>query len=750
VVVGKIFVPLHFETMEKFNEAAGKDRLRVLVATDNHLGFLENDPVRGEDSFRTMEEIFEVGRRCKVDMAVLGGDLFHINKPTRNTLVKAFDIFKRYVRGGGDVDLVVRGKFGHNGDGVNFEDENLAIDMPIFIIHGNHDDPTRDGGSMKLLSAIDLLQSNGLVNYFGMVDKVDDVILEPILIEKGKAKLKLYGMGWLRDERMHRMFEQGKIKFKVLESSGSSDESEEDNDEDDVANGVKKDKAWLNVFMVHQNRDFKGRGAKNCFSEKMIPDFMDLTIFGHEHECMIEPVASVHNDEVHLCQPGSPVATQLIESESVEKHCGILEVFWDESDKMVHYELHPIVLRTVRPFVFEDIALNSVDILSKDAAEEEKMTQVEQALEQKVKEMIADGQEKYKARNPDLSEAAVKKVLPLLRLRVEHTDFPVINMQRFGEKFIEKVANPKDMLFFYKKRVARATSAKKSADDFEDADIDFAEDTSPATRINGLISQNLQKDQLKLIPDKEFHLHIEDYVGKSEARALETYLNDLLEKTQQLQLKRLKEKRMDDQCEVREEDIFQVVEGNQAERNKKAGEELVKRFGNTSEEEPKANEKTKIIDQKGKRKKILEDSEDENADEDIEMGVNGDDGLGRSVTMSNSSSKRKAASSGGAGKSSTSKSSKDRKSSKTRRTLESEEVEEEDESAGEIDEDDIIAATPKKRTRTTRKAARSKRVEIEDDEASKPKAKKPRTTPIRKAHGKSKNLDVIDLEDDSD
>jgi len=46
---------------------------------------------------------------------------------------------------------------------VNFEDPNLNVGLPVFTIHGNHDDPT----GADSLSAVDLLSTAGLVNYFG-------------------------------------------------------------------------------------------------------------------------------------------------------------------------------------------------------------------------------------------------------------------------------------------------------------------------------------------------------------------------------------------------------------------------------------------------------------------------------------------------------------------------------------------------------------------------------------------------------
>ena len=44
-------------TSSQGHEAPDANTLRILVATDNHLGFAERDPIRCEDSFNTFEEI---------------------------------------------------------------------------------------------------------------------------------------------------------------------------------------------------------------------------------------------------------------------------------------------------------------------------------------------------------------------------------------------------------------------------------------------------------------------------------------------------------------------------------------------------------------------------------------------------------------------------------------------------------------------------------------------------------------------
>lgn len=48
---------------------------------------------------------------------------------------------------------------------VNYQDPNYNVQLPVFSIHGNHDDPAGDGG----LAALDLLATANLVNYFGKV-----------------------------------------------------------------------------------------------------------------------------------------------------------------------------------------------------------------------------------------------------------------------------------------------------------------------------------------------------------------------------------------------------------------------------------------------------------------------------------------------------------------------------------------------------------------------------------------------------
>jgi double-strand break repair protein MRE11 len=68
---------------------------------------------------------------------------------------------------------------------------NLSIaGLPIFSIHGNHDDPSGHGGH----SCLDLIHEAGLINYFGKVTDLKQIRVRPILLRKGDVHVALYGL----------------------------------------------------------------------------------------------------------------------------------------------------------------------------------------------------------------------------------------------------------------------------------------------------------------------------------------------------------------------------------------------------------------------------------------------------------------------------------------------------------------------------------------------------------------------------
>ena len=170
--------------------------------------------------------------------------------------------------------------------------------------------------------------------------------LAPIVLAKGGVRVALYGLGAIRDERVARVFGglAGATTVTVpANAAAAADEEEEDDaaaaagegegreEEDDGGGGGIDDRtttpttttnsrahkrsrrdnntaknaaayfpesagiAWVpapggsdacfNLFVLHQNRVYRGHNAKNAVPELALPDFLDFVVWGHEHEC---------------------------------------------------------------------------------------------------------------------------------------------------------------------------------------------------------------------------------------------------------------------------------------------------------------------------------------------------------------------------------------------------------------------------------------------------------------------------------
>ena len=318
--------------VEKSAESSA-DTLKILIATDIHLGYMEKDGIRGNDSLNSFEEVLQLAQKNDVDFILLGGDLYHDNKPSRRTLLGSMELLRKYCLGDRPCPVEFLSdpsvNFGQTHfPVVNYEDPNFNIAIPIYSIHGNHDDPAGQGNFCSL----DLLHVAGLVNYFGKCMSLDNIELSPLLMQKGVTKLAIYGLGSVRDERLHRLFCQKNVKML---------RPREDRDD------------WFNIFVLHQNR--AKHGPTNYIPEQFLDDFLDLVVWGHEHECKIDPAWNgVQN--FYVTQPGSSIATSLSDGETREKHVGLLFV----SGK--NFKLKKIKLETVRQFYLEDIVLSNTNI----------------------------------------------------------------------------------------------------------------------------------------------------------------------------------------------------------------------------------------------------------------------------------------------------------------------------------------------------------------------------------------------------
>ncbi|KAK8134366.1 double-strand break repair protein mus-23 [Apiospora sp. TS-2023a] len=525
-------------------ELTEADTIRILVATDNHVGYGERDPIRKDDSWKSFDEILQLARKQDVDMVLLAGDLFHENKPSRPAMFQVMRSLRKNCLGMKPVQLqflsdavdVFHGAFSH----VNYEDPDINISIPVFSIHGNHDDPSGDGNYCSL----DLLQVSGLVNYFGRVPEVDNISVKPVLLQKGSTKLALYGLSNVRDERMYRTFRDHHVKW-FRPNVQTSD--------------------WFNLLAVHQNHH--AHTATSYLPENALPEWLDLVVWGHEHECLIDPTLNPETG-FHVMQPGSSVATSLVPGEAVAKHVAILNV----TGKEFKVEKHRI--KSVRPFVTREIVLAKDDRFKALAKRKDNRSEITRKLMEVVEEMIAEAnadwasiQDQDEEQDEGEDEEQNEAPLPLIRLKVEYTppeggQFDCENPQRFSNRFAGKVANTHDVVYFYKKKTIQR---KEKIEEISEETL--AELGLNAIEVERLVAEYFEKQTLKILPQAPFNDAVTQFVSKDDKHVMEQFVDDQLT-TQVKQMMSLNDDNDDD------EEILNIMRKIKAREEKqfKAGE----------------------------------------------------------------------------------------------------------------------------------------------------------------------------------
>lgn len=432
----------------------------------------------------------------------------------------------------------------------------------MFTIHGNHDDPS----SADDTSAVDILASANLLNYFGKskitrsdANSAGEVKIRPILIRKGNVKLALYGLGNIRDERMCRLFSSPKgVEWARPASSAIADIDD-----------------WVNLFILHQNRVAHVQGAKNIVKESHLPKFLDVVVWGHEHECISKPwvrrlvylamfwcfiysfsslyylqSSLMSGEAFSVLQPGSSVATALSEGESKRKHVFVLEIVEGK------WRTIEIPLETVRPLAFDSVVLASQPSVNPGNPDT-----VQEFLTKKVEEMIEKAKLERGNESPEL---------PLIRLRVDYSGFSTINTQVFAHQFVNKVANPQDIVLWQKppKRVIRKTASSK-----KETTLMVGE-----KNMETLIGEHLH-ETLKLLPAIELTHALNEYVQKDERMALADTVKKVLTETTKEAKKATQCKDVDSiQNEQHKELIAEAIESAAGRRkNRIEADELVKR-----------------------------------------------------------------------------------------------------------------------------------------------------------------------------
>lgn len=168
-----------------------------------------------------------------------------------------------------------------------------------------------------------MLSVAGLVNYIGKVElplsdvPADGIAVRPVLLRKGNTHLGLYGIGNVKDARMH--FELRSNRVRMYMPKDKSD--------------------WFNLLLLHQNRYGMAtkfqysnslnalrvkHGPQESVPEGLFDDSINLVVWGHEHDCRIAP-EPVAGKRYFISQPGSSIATSLAEGEALDKY-GIISL----------------------------------------------------------------------------------------------------------------------------------------------------------------------------------------------------------------------------------------------------------------------------------------------------------------------------------------------------------------------------------------------------------------------------------------
>jgi double-strand break repair protein MRE11 len=494
---------------------------------------------------------------------LLGGDLFHLNKPTRKSMHGVI----RSLKGLHDrrAQLLRDDPSAVEDIECTGEGADAVPPYPVFIVHGNHDDPAGDGA----LSAIDILSAAGLVTYFGKSANIDRVDVRPLIITKGTTRVAVYGLGNIRDERLSRTWDSGNVHFHPVL----------------LPNSTKVDPTVFHILVLHQNR--AQHSVKNFVNPANIPGWVDFVLWGHEHECRIVPeftpgigtgpgaphdqvlgtVDGQEEEQPHapsqggdedeeddedederelddsqqarrkrarlrggrganvaplapsaacfVCQPGSSVATSLSEGEAVKKHVGVLTV----EGRTFSVTPHP--LETVRPFVMDNMSLATEGIAEDDEAA------LRDALIRKVDEMLA---------LPELQDLPPELSPPLVRLRVEVERAPTLAVAEVGKRFVGRIANVTDVVHFFRRRAQAGRQRGMATEDEEDGDLlESLRNQSETARLEALLGTYLREEQaskLEILPDSGLTGALRQYVEKDERQAIESFISTTLSDTQ--------------------------------------------------------------------------------------------------------------------------------------------------------------------------------------------------------------------------
>lgn len=189
------------------------------------------------------------------------------------------------------------------------------------------------------------------------------------------------------------------------------------------------------------------------------------------------------------------------------------------------FKFDPIRLRTVRPFVTEEVVLS--EIADEEDLDLTDQSQIHKYLKSRVDALIARAHEEWEARNAEAVEQGdepLPSMLPLVRLRVETTGVSEMsNPVRFGQEFQGRIANPRDVLIFHRaKRMARnaKVAIEKPELSIDDPELTTSEKLEKV-RVGTLVREFLAAQDIQLLGEMGMSDAIRMFVEKDQIHSIQ-------------------------------------------------------------------------------------------------------------------------------------------------------------------------------------------------------------------------------------
>ena len=149
---------------------------------------------------------------------------------------------------------------------------------------------------------------------------------------------------------------------------------------------------------------------------------------------------------------------------------------------------------------------------------------IEKFLCSKIDELIETAKQEWISRQGDTFDPSVPLPLPLIRLKVDYSNgFTSFNPHRFGHLFVGKLANPKDVIFFYRKRAKPVNDPilKPQSTNVPRALPSSASEERNVFRMEDLVKDYLAVQNLDLFPQNEFGDIVKIFVEKDDKDSIE-------------------------------------------------------------------------------------------------------------------------------------------------------------------------------------------------------------------------------------